>query len=222
MNDFWERYQEYLESDWWKSTRKRCIQRYDGKCFCCNHTDNLQVHHLIYDHLGFERDEELICLCRNCHEWIEEQKKLCSHSLTIIEQTNLLEERKLFFRKNDEVICLSTHFAETLFLSYLIQNNRDLSSHGDLNLTNISVIREEFNKWSKQNNVKCGKIPVMRIIEYFRNRRYEIILKFKEGNYPESICYNRTLFSKTMIHKVYVDPEQAQRLLNMEKGKNDL
>ena len=60
--DFWTRYNEYLKSDWWKQTREKTIKRYGGKCFCCNKASDLQVHHLSYDHLGFEKENELICL----------------------------------------------------------------------------------------------------------------------------------------------------------------
>ena len=220
MENFWERYTEYLESDWWKSTRAHCIQKYGGKCFCCGETKNLQVHHLTYEHLGFERDDELVCLCNECHKWIEDEKKNLIF-LSKQAQQKLLEGRLLSLRKKNEIACLSTHYATSLFLSYLVKEKKDLSSHGKLNLTNISVIRTEFDKWCRQNNIKCGKLPVSKIQDYFRNRRYEIILKFQERNFPQSICYNRTLFSKAMIHKVYTNPEIAKRLLEDEKEENN-
>lgn len=219
MDDFWERYNEYLKSDWWKKTRQRCIEQYGKKCFCCRKPMDLQVHHLTYEHLGFEKDNELICLCSNCHKWIEEKKKEFQY-LSASDQILFLEKRRKSFH-HGESLYISKGYAARLFLDDMIEESKDLSAHGKSNLTNISVIREEFDKWKKENNVICGKIPVMRIQEYFRNRRYEIILKFYEGNYPESLCYNRTLFSKSMIHKVYSDPDIARRLLEKEKEDNN-
>jgi hypothetical protein len=35
-----------------------------------------------------------------------------------------------------------------------------------------------------------------------------------EKGYPEYIVYNRTLFSRAMIHKVYENPEEAKRLMD--------
>lgn len=217
MDNFWERYEEYLNSDWWQKTRRRCIDRYGKKCFCCNQTEHLQAHHLTYDHLGFERDDELVCLCGDCHAWIEDQKQKSKCGLSADDQMLLLERRRREKIKG-EPLCLSANCAARLFLDDMINQSKDLSAHGKLNLTNLSVIREEFDKWKHTNRVICGKIPVIGIIEYFRNRRYEIILKFYEGNYTEYLCYNRTLFSKSMIHKVYSDPDTARRLLEEEKG----
>ena len=216
--DFWTRYNEYLKSDWWKQTREKTIKRYGGKCFCCNKESDLQVHHLSYDHLGFEKENELICLCSGCHSWIEDQKEQKVH-LSLDEQMRLLEEHKLSFRKDNEPVTLSKWTASDMFIKAMVKDKRDRSSHGSANLTDLEVIRQEFDIWCRNNRIKCegGKPSFMTIQEYFRNRRYEIILKFVEGNYPQSLCYNRTLFSRRMIANVYKNPDNARWLLSKEK-----
>lgn len=62
-------YDVYITSPEWK-VRARQIRKRDGyTCQDCGATDvPLDVHHLTYEHLGHERDEDLITLCRECHD----------------------------------------------------------------------------------------------------------------------------------------------------------
>ena len=57
----------YLQSQQWRDKRHLVIQR-DGNCRVCKATINLEVHHLSYKHLSQEPLEELITLCRTCHQ----------------------------------------------------------------------------------------------------------------------------------------------------------
>ncbi len=60
-------YQEYLNSPHWQRLRVRILKRDGYKCTQCNETKELDVHHLSYDRLGQERDEDVATLCRRCH-----------------------------------------------------------------------------------------------------------------------------------------------------------
>lgn len=60
-------YKEYLETDHWKSKRKRALKRANYKCQLCSSKESLQVHHNTYKNRGNEKDEDLIVLCENCH-----------------------------------------------------------------------------------------------------------------------------------------------------------
>ena len=64
-------YDAYLGSDQWR-TRAREIRERDGlTCQVCGATDvPLEVHHLTYDRLGHESDEDLLTVCHSCHEAI--------------------------------------------------------------------------------------------------------------------------------------------------------
>lgn len=62
-------YQEYLQTDEWKDTRRRALKRARFACQVCNvKNTELHVHHRTYDNLGCEENTDLIVLCKRCHE----------------------------------------------------------------------------------------------------------------------------------------------------------
>lgn len=63
-------YDDYLSSDKWKSRRLKYSKTHPEHCFVCEKASNCCLHHLTYDHLGFELDEDLIWLCRKHHQKI--------------------------------------------------------------------------------------------------------------------------------------------------------
>jgi len=59
-------YLEHLASEKWQRMRAEVISRDKGRCTCgAKGTD---VHHLTYENLGQEELEDLILLCRSCHQ----------------------------------------------------------------------------------------------------------------------------------------------------------
>ncbi len=60
-------YIEYLSSDKWKEIRKQIIYKYNGICDYC-HNEGNDVHHLTYDNFRNEPLDDLVLLCRKCHE----------------------------------------------------------------------------------------------------------------------------------------------------------
>ena len=67
-----ESYKEYLQSPRWKAIRKRLYKEYNYKCALCGSGKNLNVHHITYENLGEENDEDLTVLCQVCHKKIHE------------------------------------------------------------------------------------------------------------------------------------------------------
>lgn len=63
-------YTEYLRSDWWQWKRMHAIDRARGHCELCQQSGSLEAHHVTYDHLGCERNHELVVLCKPCHEHV--------------------------------------------------------------------------------------------------------------------------------------------------------
>lgn len=64
-------YKEYIKSEEWKIKRKEVLKRDKFKCRLCSAKGteyNLHVHHNSYKNLGNEPLEDLITLCKECHE----------------------------------------------------------------------------------------------------------------------------------------------------------
>jgi 5-methylcytosine-specific restriction endonuclease McrA len=61
-------YKEYLQTKHWKIVRENALSYWDNKCALCFSEDNLNVHHRTYLSLGGERDNDVIVLCKVCHE----------------------------------------------------------------------------------------------------------------------------------------------------------
>lgn len=61
-------YWQYLKTTHWQLVRQRALVAAGHQCFYCGATEPLDVHHLSYKRRGCEYDEDLIVLCRVCHQ----------------------------------------------------------------------------------------------------------------------------------------------------------
>lgn len=61
-------YGKYLKSAHWLELRARVLRERGQRCEGCGVRWPLNVHHLTYASLGSERMQELVVLCRACHE----------------------------------------------------------------------------------------------------------------------------------------------------------
>lgn len=62
------RYVDYIVGKEWREKKIKFFNKYGKKCFACNSFKNINVHHLTYRNIGKEKDEDLVVLCRCCHE----------------------------------------------------------------------------------------------------------------------------------------------------------
>jgi hypothetical protein len=86
---------EYLKSDEWRAKSKYILGR-DIDCKICDKERSCDTHHLTYKNLPFENlDEDLIGVCRKCHNKIHS-------SIFLAEISNLskLKEKLKLFSKN--------------------------------------------------------------------------------------------------------------------------
>lgn len=60
-------YQDYVRSKWWRQLTNSLRSR-GVRCFGCNTRKRLQFHHTSYQRLYDERANDVIPLCRACHE----------------------------------------------------------------------------------------------------------------------------------------------------------
>ena len=62
-------YDEYLQTRYWQTVRSNALKRADYKCQLDGRRDlPLHVHHNDYRRRGYERAEDVIVLCEECHE----------------------------------------------------------------------------------------------------------------------------------------------------------
>ncbi len=68
----------YQMSPYWKKKRREIIKRQNGICFDCN--DKIkEIHHKSYRNVGNEPWEDLMGLCRDCHEKRYKKHKLAQN-----------------------------------------------------------------------------------------------------------------------------------------------
>ena len=60
-------YEEYLKTNHWKSIKNRLF--YGNKLICshCKTRYGISIHHITYDNIGNESDNDIVPLCFNCH-----------------------------------------------------------------------------------------------------------------------------------------------------------
>lgn len=63
-------YRKYLKSKKWAIRRFKIFKRDDFECRICGSKKIIQVHHRTYERLKKERDEDLITVCKTCHDKI--------------------------------------------------------------------------------------------------------------------------------------------------------
>lgn len=74
-----EDYRAYLRSPEWRARRLEFLEDAEYQCQECGSNKKLQVHHLSYDNLGDETEDDVEVLCKECHEdkEIEKGTELC-------------------------------------------------------------------------------------------------------------------------------------------------
>lgn len=60
-------YGDYIAGEGWRQRREQYFATHPRKCYMCGSEDNVQLHHLTYERLGWEDDYDLEPLCKRCH-----------------------------------------------------------------------------------------------------------------------------------------------------------
>jgi len=63
-------YKEYLKSKEWINLRNSILNQRGYKCERCASKKNLHLHHLTYERVGFENEDDLVILCQQCHKFV--------------------------------------------------------------------------------------------------------------------------------------------------------
>jgi phage terminase large subunit GpA-like protein len=75
------KYERYLRSKEWKRKTWAIWKRAKRCCEHCGGKDNLQVHHLTYEHLYDEPLDDLVLLCKVCHEEADAERKSSQYAV---------------------------------------------------------------------------------------------------------------------------------------------
>lgn len=60
-------YDAYIQSKAWGRRISYFYARYGRVCVACGSIEHITVHHMTYAHMGKEPDEDLVALCKPCH-----------------------------------------------------------------------------------------------------------------------------------------------------------
>lgn len=76
-----QQYLTYLNSPRWRNFRRYAIRKAKGVCERCGGTSPngaVDVHHLHYENFGRERLNDVIVLCRHCHDEADQERHYIS------------------------------------------------------------------------------------------------------------------------------------------------
>lgn len=109
-------YSEYISSVKWKATRKRILERDNNHCMLCHSEERLEVHHNSYENLFNESDDDLVTLCRECHERVTnfQRSKRYSKRIHVPEEISTIILRRKEVRHGTTEISLQDTRSSTI------------------------------------------------------------------------------------------------------------
>lgn len=69
-------YNWYIKSGYWEERKVKYYKTHPKVCTVCGATEQIHLHNISYDHLGYEGDWELAPLCESCHRVLHSIKDL--------------------------------------------------------------------------------------------------------------------------------------------------
>jgi len=228
-----ERYNEYLRSETWQRLRSERLKIDGYKCQRCGRPFDLQVHHLYYPpELGTEDvHRDLITLCDMCHELVEHQKQEFRYNKyaereaerkraeeererRLEELKQMKEDNKRKYEEWKEEMArhkrLVSQFCENVLMDDLSRAGKNGKDY-----CNKDVVKADLFPFLRENNASLDGVTDVQ--NFFRNRRYEVILRLiNEGNSRQEI-QRKTGFSYNMVKKVFDKPHVAEAILKNEK-----
>lgn len=161
-------YEEYLKTKQWKQKKLNRLAFDNWACGICHCTindgDRYETHHVLYNRLGHEKIEtDIISLCPSCHQdfhnsWVKTK---------YWEQTPL-SHWKEYSLKDTAQLC-----AENI--------DKDILLGGEYNLCSDDVICDFIDQYYKDHELTEPVFIYENDIKlFFRNKRYELLLKAEQ------------------------------------------
>lgn len=92
------KYTKYLYSKEWEEKRNKILIQREYKCEKCWSKTHLQIHHWSYKNLWNENDNELFCLCKECHTFLHKEywfKNLLRSTRLFIANKPIIKEKTI-------------------------------------------------------------------------------------------------------------------------------
>jgi hypothetical protein len=162
--NFSPKYLKYIKSPQWFGKRQEAFAHYGRKCKNCKSTNQLEVHHLSYRHLGYEPMKELMILCRKCHEAIHLvldppvdkpiKRKKASTPRAIPEKLRLKIERARLKRQKESLKPKGIKHANHLnsIIEQKIEREKRLTSPQPNRIVEIDVPLDDVDDENQQEN----------------------------------------------------------------------
>lgn len=89
LNRIPKKYKAYIKSVWWENRKNIYWRKHRKICRKCFSSLFVDLHHAVYNRedFGYEPDDTLYALCRNCHETFHKEHKL---------KKDMLKETRIF------------------------------------------------------------------------------------------------------------------------------
>ena len=222
------KYEIYLQSSEFARLRAEVFERDNYTCVTCGSEDNLQVHHLTYLHVYHEYLDELVCVCRKCHEifhkldnrrqYIEEKyrkdiederNKLYEQRRQEIQQELLNKQIEAEERKQAIVEIIKKECFEL-----------DYAKNGNVDMCNWNNLTPVIEAVAKKHGYD-GWLPKQELRQWFFYRRCELFLRCIEKGITIPKMVEKTYFTKNYLEKWY-KKDLLKAKLNEEKLMNKL
>jgi hypothetical protein len=83
-----ESLEQYYESEFWSRFKEGYFRRHERVCAVTGSVGNLHLHHLTYERLGAEKDDDVIPVCQDvhhlCHQLVDGHKVRLEESVNVI------------------------------------------------------------------------------------------------------------------------------------------
>ena len=195
-------YAQYLASPEWQEKRAKRLALDKYKCALCPSKNNLNVHHLTYANLGNEDvDNDLITLCRRCHQKLEDYKKVRDEHPSYFYQT---------------LNTLVDDFIKT-------HEHTDIAFGGNENLCKPETIKELLFPYLKQRGILDNHpAGTNKVQAHFRDAHYvwiEYILN-KNPNISAWEIHIRTSLNYNFIQKYLKNRKELKTMIKPNNFDN--
>lgn len=89
-----KKYALYIKSKFWTKRKNDYYRVHKKICQACSSKKFINLHHILYEDFGFEKDENLVALCRDCHEEFHEMYGV-KHKMKKETNQFIIEKREL-------------------------------------------------------------------------------------------------------------------------------